>query len=154
MHRYHRMHGCTVPVSSRPMTGQSSLKPLVRPVHTQSYAMTHHLKITPSGPHASIVFIYSISSNTNLSTTRVDRWMVRVLQQLYHKASALSDCEALTTTWASIPVNGQYHVYMTAQTAYHWTPDGIPSLSPALAYGTTCQSMSPQHHLCSTSEND
>jgi len=32
--------------------------------------------------------------------------------------------------------------------------DVAPSLSPALAHGTTYQSTSPQHHLCSPSEND
>jgi len=30
----------------------------------------------------------------------------------------------------------------------------LASLSPALAHGTTYQSMSRQHHLCSPSEND
>jgi len=32
--------------------------------------------------------------------------------------------------------------------------DIAPSLSPMLAYGTTYRLMSPQHHLCSSSEND
>ena len=32
--------------------------------------------------------------------------------------------------------------------------DITPSLSPVLAYGTTYRLMSPQHHLCSSSEND
>jgi len=32
--------------------------------------------------------------------------------------------------------------------------DVAPSLSPALAHGTTCLSMSTQHHLCAPSEND
>ena len=32
--------------------------------------------------------------------------------------------------------------------------DVAPSLSPALAHGTTYLPMSPQHHLCSPSEND
>ena len=32
--------------------------------------------------------------------------------------------------------------------------DVAPSLSPALAHGTTHRSMSPQHHLCSPSGND
>ena len=32
--------------------------------------------------------------------------------------------------------------------------DVAPSLSPALAHGTTYRPMSPQHHLCSPSEND
>jgi len=32
--------------------------------------------------------------------------------------------------------------------------DVVPSLSPALAHGTTYLPTSPQHHLCSPSEND
>jgi len=83
-------------------------------------------------------------SCTYMATVGVKLWQQSFLNDSAHPISSVQ----------------QFHAHQFHHTIYLFLLsdclllDVAPSLAPVLAYGTTYRSMSPQHYLCTPSEND